>query len=587
MPRLPQPGEDHNEWGAILNDFLSVEHNTDGTLKDSASLSSYAPLADPVFSGSVTVPTPASGNEAATKAYADSLTIAGAPDANSSTKGIVRLTGDLGGSADNPTTPTAVKKGDLVHNVRDYGAVGNGTTDDKAAFIAAFDAAEAAGGYRTVYMPPGTYAISGSLSLQGYTSVLQGAGAHHHGSYGLPLGSVLKAINQTGPVLDLNRWVKPHNFGGRMKFSGFSILGDGTGQPLHESETNRSLVKSGMSLGNYWDGTTTVTITGVAFEDIVIRNTGGPGMDIGLSYFCTFDRITLLPPVSPEANDVPWLRLRGSNGNQFNSVGFRAPAAVLQDNCVGVSGIINIDSEVNTGYESTTNVFNCTWFEYLRIPTNGCAWSIRSNGSVFLYQQSYDSGAVEGATNTCWYRLQPPSLGPNYGGNTITGTIPGSTGGINSISTGVELHQGHNRVTGIRGYLYSNVTVMPGSDHNFVELAGIQSGTASAPPAIVDNSGATHNVLLDVPRGVYQHGTSYTRRDVPGNNGPQFESTSDATVGSVRLGNTGARVQAGSGSPAGVVSAPVGSLYLRTDGGTGTTMYVKESGTGTSGWVAK
>jgi hypothetical protein len=43
----------------------------------------------------------------------------------------------------------------------------------------------------------------------------------------------------------------------------------------------------------------------------------------------------------------------------------------------------------------------------------------------------------------------------------------------------------------------------------------------------------------------------------------------------------------GSGSPEGVKTAPIGSLYTRTDGGAGTTLYVKESGTGTTGWVAK
>jgi hypothetical protein len=43
----------------------------------------------------------------------------------------------------------------------------------------------------------------------------------------------------------------------------------------------------------------------------------------------------------------------------------------------------------------------------------------------------------------------------------------------------------------------------------------------------------------------------------------------------------------GTGSPQGVVSAPVGTLYSRTDGGTGTTLYVKEAGTGNTGWVAK
>jgi hypothetical protein len=43
----------------------------------------------------------------------------------------------------------------------------------------------------------------------------------------------------------------------------------------------------------------------------------------------------------------------------------------------------------------------------------------------------------------------------------------------------------------------------------------------------------------------------------------------------------------GSGSPEGVVSAAVGSMYSRTNGGAGTTLYVKESGTGNTGWVAK
>jgi hypothetical protein len=56
----------------------------------------------------------------------------------------------------------------------------------------------------------------------------------------------------------------------------------------------------------------------------------------------------------------------------------------------------------------------------------------------------------------------------------------------------------------------------------------------------------------------------------------------------IRLGGrTGPRWLYGSGSPEGVVSAPVGSFYSRTDGGAGTSFYVKESGVGNTGWVAK
>lgn len=43
----------------------------------------------------------------------------------------------------------------------------------------------------------------------------------------------------------------------------------------------------------------------------------------------------------------------------------------------------------------------------------------------------------------------------------------------------------------------------------------------------------------------------------------------------------------GAGSPEGVVVAAKGSTYRRSDGGANTSFYVKESGTGNTGWVAK
>lgn len=55
----------------------------------------------------------------------------------------------------------------------------------------------------------------------------------------------------------------------------------------------------------------------------------------------------------------------------------------------------------------------------------------------------------------------------------------------------------------------------------------------------------------------------------------------------VEMGTSGPRLMAGTGSPEGVVSAPVGSLWLRSDGGASTTLYVKQSGTGNTGWAAK
>lgn len=54
---------------------------------------------------------------------------------------------------------------------------------------------------------------------------------------------------------------------------------------------------------------------------------------------------------------------------------------------------------------------------------------------------------------------------------------------------------------------------------------------------------------------------------------------------SIQLSNL--RITVVTGSPEGAVTAPVGSIALRTDGGAGTSFYVKESGTGNTGWVGK
>lgn len=69
----------------------------------------------------------------------------------------------------------------------------------------------------------------------------------------------------------------------------------------------------------------------------------------------------------------------------------------------------------------------------------------------------------------------------------------------------------------------------------------------------------------------------------PENGVVEFEAAFKATE--LRIGNK--TITAGIGSPEGVVTAVRGSLFLRGDGGAGTTFYVKESGTGNTGWVGK
>lgn len=58
-------------------------------------------------------------------------------------------------------------------------------------------------------------------------------------------------------------------------------------------------------------------------------------------------------------------------------------------------------------------------------------------------------------------------------------------------------------------------------------------------------------------------------------------------VSQVTLGN-GMNISSGAGSPNGVVAGDPGDLYTNTNGGVGSTLYVKESGAGTNtGWTNK
>lgn len=143
MARLPIPGGDDGNWGQVLNDFLDISHASDGTLKSSAVTNAGAASDSAVvhntgaeavagtktFSVSPVVPTPTLGSQAANKTYVDTVAGAGAPDATTSTKGILQLAGDLGGTATAPTVPGLANKQPLDNDLTDIAAL-TPTNDD-------------------------------------------------------------------------------------------------------------------------------------------------------------------------------------------------------------------------------------------------------------------------------------------------------------------------------------------------------------------------------------------------------------------------------------------------------------------------
>lgn len=135
MARLPVPGEDAGFWGNILNEFLNVEHNVDGSLKSTGSLATKADDTTVVhnsgaetitgtktFAAPLIIPTPTSAGHATTKAYVDTVVASGATNATTGAPGLVQLAGDLGGSGTTATAPV-ISDGAITNSKIANGAI--------------------------------------------------------------------------------------------------------------------------------------------------------------------------------------------------------------------------------------------------------------------------------------------------------------------------------------------------------------------------------------------------------------------------------------------------------------------------------
>lgn len=180
--RLPTPGGDDGTWGAILNDYLAQAHKTDGTLKDNvvtaATLAPGAVTASGVADGTIT--------EAKLDSLLQAKVNVGAggtvADATASVKGIVQLTGDLGGTASSPTVPGLAGKANTSHTHAQADVTN--LTSDLAAKAADSDVvhntgAETVAGVKTFSSSPvvPTPTTSTQAANKSYVDGVAGAGA--------------------------------------------------------------------------------------------------------------------------------------------------------------------------------------------------------------------------------------------------------------------------------------------------------------------------------------------------------------------------------------------------------------------------
>lgn len=231
-----------------------------------------------------------------------------------------------------------------------------------------------------------------------------------------------------------------------------------------------------------------------------------------------------------------------------------------------------------------------------------------SNGRIQLATHTTSAGGIGFGTDVALYRLSPRELAlDGLGGTSAILRWRESGSGVGSIESVSGVFQmGTSGATSFRLFTNNTVALTLDSSQNAMFAGGVQTTTylQSGAGQVIGWSSRSrmfapadgvillqNNATTDFSR--LQFGGTSASFPALARNAAALEvklaDNSDYAAldaKSVRL-NGMARISAGSGTPEGAVALPVGSMFLRTDGGASTTLYVKESGTGNTGWVAK
>ena len=498
------------------------------------------------------------------------------------------------GSAGAVNTSVQAKLQESV-SVKDFGATGDGVTDDTAAIQAAIDYCAISG--KKVLFPASTYSIT-SLTLPQTDGGIYLCGEARSGHYGLSLGDYKGAvlistltsgniISCDGGVSVINRAIILENFSLKVATSGYAI----------------SLV-----------GAPEVT----TIKNLTIRNTNPSGSGINLEKCWSGVSLEKLLIHTVSSNTGSGVRIQSSvvaggiqiNGCQINGFGRNLNVVsplyqILVVSCAFEGGGYGayIDGECNVEFHKCHFEFNNENAIFLNNSVStlvkGCSFYSNANSVSLGTQSEIDVGGaptynlntvIDGnycfglKDNTSFIRISAPAFSGGIISNNLIKAIGVNTTGIFSASAtptqwGIEnnspisLTTFSSHTTGWRKFISWN-------DANLYFKAGPRfDGTINLLGVDTLASDAVSSYLKASGNLYFQPG---------GSTQAVLSSTGNLDItGQLEIGAGNVIWSSGAGTPEGSITAPVGSMFSRTDGGSGTSLYVKESGAGNTGWVAK
>ena len=508
------------------------------------------------------------------------------------------------------TTGYWIRRNTGTLNPRYYGAKGDGATDDSTAFNACFSNTYTS----NIYVPDGTYIVQNlnvskllSISLSSAailllkasaatgTKVINIAAQYTKLSGGIIDGNKANQTNQVSCVVISADDVTIEQC--EIRSSKFYGIVGSFDRPvilnnyIHDTDyialfltPGSANIEGGLVQGNLIDRTSSGT--SIVEGGLKVRGSNSPSFS-AIRWRVTDNVVKM--PLSPTAAAAICIEVFG-NANY---------STVSNNTTYGGKIGISMSGAFNSAVTANTIVSASQYGIELAAAYNTATGNtILGNGITdrgitvdFASFCAISSNTVQDVVSNGIYLAQNVTY-TNITGNVVSFVIAATTPSAINIDanckfiniTGNTLSGGGIAKTGI-GLTNSSDFVISSNTFDSFTSYGISmfgSGTGS-PGYVIDAYTISNNIFNSVPNPlVYNIG-----------------GTTTTTVGKVvSFGNIGfanyldwvneVLFIAGSGSPAGAVTASVGALFLRENGGAATTLYVKESGTNTNtGWVAK
>lgn len=178
------------------------------------------------------------------------------------------------------------------------------------------------------------------------------------------------------------------------------------------------------------------------------------------------------------------------------------------------------------------------------------------------------------------------------------GTVFGFTTGVNLIYDGLLPKPAGSVIPGMTFATLEHTsfaqTVNIGQNTRLDLIAGSSIGTNFAQPVSFNLSGIINSYggyiycpIIISSTGVFNNFNTNIGDTITINPGGSYNSSGSSLISEILLGNNLLKIISGSGDPNTVVSAPMGSIYLNIAGGANTSIWIKESGSGNTGWISK